>query len=101
SVDAVLIQIGFLSSLGPIKEWPLKIEKGSIAVNQHMETVMPGIFAAGDVATFDGKLKLIATGFGEAATAVNYAKVRLDPLAKAFPGHSSEMTPQNSSTVTI
>ena len=100
-VDAVLVQIGFDTSLGPIKEWPLKIERGSIAVNSHMETALPGIFAAGDVAAFDGKLKLIATGFGEAATAVNYCKTRIDPKAKFFPGHSSEMTPQHESTVTI
>ncbi len=100
-VDAVLVQIGFNSSLGPIKNWPLKIERGSILVNQHMETALPHIFAAGDVATYDGKLKLIATGFGEAATAVNYAKTRIDPTAKAFPGHSSEMTPQHQSVATI
>ncbi len=95
------MQIGFNSSLGPIKNWPLKIERGSILVNQHMETALPGVFAAGDVATYDGKLKLIATGFGEAATAVNYAKTRIDPRAKAFPGHSSEMTPQHQSMVTL
>jgi thioredoxin reductase (NADPH) len=101
AMDAVLIQIGFDTSLGPIKEWPLKIERGAIAVNPHMETALPGIFAAGDVAAYDGKLKLIATGFGEGATAVNYAKTRIDPKAKAFPGHSSELTPQHESTVTI
>jgi thioredoxin reductase (NADPH) len=100
-MDAVLIQIGFDTSLGPIKEWPLKIERGAIAVNPHMETALPGVFAAGDVAAYDGKLKLIATGFGEGATAVNYAKTRIDPKAKAFPGHSSELTPQHESTVTI
>ena len=48
-------------------------------------------FAAGDVATFPGKLKLIATGFGEACVAVNYAKHFLDPAANIFPGHSSNL----------
>ncbi|EQD28238.1 hypothetical protein B1A_21247, partial [mine drainage metagenome] len=48
---------------------------------------------------FSGKLKLIVTGFGEATTAVNYAKIRLDPIAKAFPGHSSEMGPQTLTTI--
>ena len=57
-----------------------------------METNLPGVFAVGDVAAFDGKLKLIATGFGEAAIAVNFAKTRIDPHAKMFPGHSSEMS---------
>jgi thioredoxin reductase (NADPH) len=55
-----------------------------------MATSIPGIFAAGDIARFDGKLNLIATGFGEAATAANYCKNFIDPSAKAFPGHSSE-----------
>ena len=98
-VDAILPQLGFISSLGAIKNWPIKQEGQSILVNQQMETNMKGIFAAGDVAGFSGKLKLIATGFGEAATAVNYAKIHLDPKAKAFPGHSSEMGPQTMTTI--
>lgn len=100
-VDAVLVQFGFISSLGAIEKWPLKIEKKSIAVNRLMETELPGVFAVGDVATFEGKLKLIATGFGEAAIAVNVAKTRIDPHAKIFPGHSSEMTSQAESVVTV
>lgn len=100
-VDAVLAQIGFQSSLGPIEHWPIRIEKRSIVVNRLMETELPGVFAAGDVATFEGKLKLIATGFGEAAIAVNVAKTRIDPHAKVFPGHSSEMTSQAESVVTL
>jgi thioredoxin reductase (NADPH) len=54
------------------------------------ETNIPGVFAAGDVARYTGKLNLIATGFGEAATAANHAKHFLEPNARAFPGHSSE-----------
>jgi ferredoxin/flavodoxin---NADP+ reductase len=100
-VDALLVQFGFLSSLGAIKDWPIHIEKSSIRVNAFMETHQPGIFAVGDVATFDGKLKLIATGFGEAAIAVCTAKTRIDPHAKMFPGHSSEMTSQAESIVTV
>lgn len=93
-IDAILPQLGFISSLGALKQWPLKIEGQSIMVDQKMQTNMKGIFAAGDVSGFDGKLKLIVTGFGEAATAVNFAKAQIDPKAKAFPGHSSEMSPQ-------
>ena len=100
-VDAVLAQFGFQSSLGPIEKWPIKIEKKSIVVSRLMETELPGVFAAGDVAHFEGKLKLIATGFGEAAVAVNVAKTRIDPHAKVFPGHSSEMTSQAESVVTV
>lgn len=90
-VDAVICNYGFVSSLGPIKEWGLTIEKNSIVVNSKMETNIPGIYAAGDICTYEGKVKLIACGFGEAPTAVNNAKTYIDPKAKAQPMHSSSM----------
>ncbi|MDP4164627.1 MAG: NAD(P)/FAD-dependent oxidoreductase, partial [Bacillota bacterium] len=55
-VDAVICNYGFVSSLGPIKEWGLEIEKNSIVVNSKMETNVPGIYAAGDICTYDGKV---------------------------------------------
>jgi thioredoxin reductase (NADPH) len=90
-VDAVLVNVGFASSLGPISAWGLELEGNSIRVDSMMRTNRPGIFAAGDIVTYPGKLKLIATGFAEACMAVNFAKVHIDPGARAFPGHSSEM----------
>ncbi|MEH7108433.1 NAD(P)/FAD-dependent oxidoreductase [Bacillus sp. JJ1764] len=90
-VDAVICNYGFVSSLGPIKEWGLNIEKNSIVVNSKMETNIPGIYAAGDICTYEGKVKLIACGFGEAPTAVNNAKAFMDPKAKIQPLHSSSM----------
>jgi len=90
-VDAVIVNYGFVSSLGPIAEWGLEIDGGSIVVDTRMETSIPGIFAAGDITTYPGKLKLIAVGFGEAPTAVNNAKVYIDPNARLSPGHSSNM----------
>ncbi|UII55399.1 NAD(P)/FAD-dependent oxidoreductase [Cytobacillus spongiae] len=90
-VDAVICNYGFVSSLGPIKEWGLEIEKNSIVVNSKMETNIPGIYAAGDICTYEGKVKLIACGFGEAPTAVNNAKAYIDPKAKIQPLHSSSM----------
>ncbi|MEK3856935.1 NAD(P)/FAD-dependent oxidoreductase [Cytobacillus sp. FSL H8-0458] len=90
-VDAVIVNYGFVSSLGPIKEWGLDIEKNSIVVNSRMETNIEGIYAAGDICTYDGKVKLIACGFGEAPTAVNHAKSYIDPKAKVQPMHSSSM----------
>jgi thioredoxin reductase len=90
-VDAVIVNFGFISSLGPIQEWGLEIEKGSIVVNSRMETNVPGIYGAGDITTYPGKIKLIAVGFGEAPTAVNNAKSYIDPKAKVQPGHSSSM----------
>jgi ferredoxin/flavodoxin---NADP+ reductase len=91
NVDAVIVNYGFVSSLGPIKSWGLEIEKNSIVVNSKMETNIPGIYAAGDVCTYEGKVKLIACGFGEAPTAVNNAKAYIDPKAKIQPLHSSSM----------
>jgi thioredoxin reductase len=90
-VDSVIVNFGFVSSLGPIAEWGLQIEGGSIVVDSRMETNISGIFAAGDITTYPGKLKLIAVGFGEAPTAINNAKVYVDPDAKLSPGHSSNM----------
>ncbi len=89
AVDAVLAFLGLTSNLGPIREWGLQIEDDSIVVNTKMETNVPGVYAAGDIATYPGKLKLIATGVGEAATAVNNAVTFINPKASAFPGHSS------------
>ncbi|HEV2294229.1 MAG TPA: NAD(P)/FAD-dependent oxidoreductase [Tepidisphaeraceae bacterium] len=90
-VDHVLVNIGFNNSLGPITHWGLELEGAAVKVDGMMHTNRPGIFAAGDIATYPGKLKLIATGFGEACIAVNYAKHYLDPAANIFPGHSSNM----------
>ena len=90
-VDAVIVNYGFVSSLGPIKDWELDIQKNAIVVNSKMETNIPGIYAAGDICTYDGKVKLIASGFGEAPTAVNNAKQYLDPKARVQPLHSTSM----------
>jgi thioredoxin reductase (NADPH) len=90
-MDCVIPQLGFISSLGAIAEWGLEIEKGDIKVAQTMETNIPGIYAAGDITTYPGKLKLIATGVAEACIAVNHAVHFLNPTAKFMPGHSSNM----------
>lgn len=89
--DSLIVNYGFVSSLGPIAQWGIEIQNGSIVVDSRMETSIPGIFAAGDITTYPGKLKLIAVGFGEAPTAINNAKVYVDPNAKLSPGHSSNM----------
>ena len=51
-VDEVLINIGFSTSLGPIREWGLELDKNGIVVTSRMETSIPGVFAAGDVASY-------------------------------------------------
>src|ERR1041384_6539569 len=77
AMDCVIPQLGFVSPLGAIAEWGLEIEKGDIKVAQTMETNIPGIYAAGDITTYPGKLKLIATGFAEACIAVNQIAMSL------------------------
>jgi thioredoxin reductase (NADPH) len=89
--DVVLPMLGYVSDLGEIAHWGLTIANDEIHVNSQMETGRPGIYAAGDVTTYPGKLKLIATGFAEAATAVNQAVHWIYPEKKVTPGHSSNM----------
>jgi ferredoxin/flavodoxin---NADP+ reductase len=87
--DAVLLQLGFKTALGPLKEWPLEVEKGAIVVDPVMKTSMEGVWAAGDITTFEGKLKLIATGFAEAAIAVAQAVHHIRPETKIQPKYST------------
>ena len=87
--DAILLQLGFKTALGPLKAWPLDVEKGAIKVDSLMRTSMDGVWAAGDITTFDGKLKLIATGFAEAAVAVAQAVHHIRPETKLQPKYST------------
>ena len=89
--DAVLTLLGFKPDLGPIAAWGLHVEKNRVKVNSLMETSVPGIYAAGDLVDYEGKLDLIATGFAEAAIAVNNAVHFVDPTARVNPGHSTSM----------
>ena len=90
--QALVAALGFVADLGPMQQWGLEVEKRHIVVDSSMCTNLPRVFAAGDITEYPGKVRLIAVGFGEAATAVNNATVAIDPSAKVFPGHSSEGT---------
>jgi ferredoxin/flavodoxin---NADP+ reductase len=90
-VDAVLTFLGFKPDLGPIQNWGLELRKNRILVNALMETNRAGVYAAGDIVDYEGKLDLIATGFAEAAIAVNNAVHRVNPSARVNPGHSTSM----------
>lgn len=90
-IDAVLINLGFNTDLGPIKEWGVHLDGKDIAVNQYMQTNLPGVYAAGDITAYPGKLKLIATGVGEICTAVYHAKTVVDPGTKFKQIHSSNL----------
>jgi thioredoxin reductase len=88
AVDLVLPCFGYaargevLRSLGADSD-------GTIAVDSSMATAVPGVWAAGDVAVYPGKVKVLAAAFGEACTAINNIAHRLIPGASIFPGYSS------------
>jgi thioredoxin reductase (NADPH) len=88
-VDVILLQLGFKTALGPLKEWGFEVVKGAIAVDQVMKTSLDKVWACGDITTFDGKLKLIATGFAEAAVAVAQAVHEIRPETKIQPKYST------------
>jgi thioredoxin reductase (NADPH) len=88
--QAVVAALGFIADLGPLQQWGIEVEKRHVVVSPSMQTSLERVFAAGDVTEYPGKVRLIAVGFGEAATAVNNAAVAIDPSAHVFPGHSSE-----------
>ena len=91
AVDCVLPMLGFVSDIGALADWGLNVEKDEIIVTPQMETGRAGVYAAGDITTYAGKLKLISVGFGEAATAVNQAVHWVHPEKKVNPGHSSNL----------
>lgn len=95
--DYLLPFFGLSMNLGPINEWDLNLEKGNIAVDQATSsTNRKGIYAIGDIATYPHKLKLILTGFAEAAQAAHAIRNHLFPdeivhfeysTTKGLPGH--------------
>jgi thioredoxin reductase len=87
----VVAALGFTANLGPLREWGIELhDNRHLVVDSAMRTNVPGVFAGGDVTDYDGKVRLIAVGFGEVATAVNNAAVHIDPGAQLFPGHSTD-----------
>lgn len=88
--QAVVAALGFVADLTAMKEWGLEFDKRHIRVDSTTRTNLPRVFAAGDITEYDGKVRLIAVGFGEVATAVNNAAPLIFPDQGVFPGHSSE-----------
>jgi thioredoxin reductase (NADPH) len=88
----VVAALGFTANLGPLRDWGIDLhDNRHLVVGTTMETNVPGVFAAGDITDYRGKVRLIAVGFGEVATAVNNAAVHIDPEAQLFPGHSTDV----------
>lgn len=90
--DELIVSIGFLADLGPLKTWGFELQKNQIVVDiVTMQTNIPGVFAAGDLCWYPAKFRLIATGAAEAVTAVNHAVVHNEPGTRLDPGHSTNI----------
>lgn len=72
-MDVVLISIGFIPNLESVERWGLELKGKAVVVNPEMRTNLRGVFACGDIVTYEGKTKRITTACGEATTAVNSA----------------------------
>jgi ferredoxin/flavodoxin---NADP+ reductase len=88
--NSVIAALGFTADIGPLERWGIDIVDRKIMVDTAMRTSVPGVYSAGDITEYPGKVRLIAVGFGESATAVNNAATYLDPDQPLFPGHSSD-----------
>ena len=92
--DRLVAALGFTANLGPLLDWGMEIElRRHIVVGTTMATSVPGVYASGDICEYPGKVRLIATGFGEVATGVNNIYAYLNPGHSAFPGHLSDYAP--------
>jgi len=80
--DRLLILIGFKSNLGPLAGWDLELCDNALVVDTHMKTSVDGLYAAGDIAFYPGKLKIIQTGLSEATMAVRHSLSYIKPGEK-------------------
>ncbi len=79
--------LGFTANLGPVADWGIGLDGRAMPVDRCMRTDVPGVFAAGDITTYEGKLQLISASFGEAVVAANHAANHVDPGLRVFPGY--------------
>ena len=80
--DRLLLLIGFKSNLGPLADWELELTDNALVVDSHMKTSVDGLYAAGDIAYYTGKLKIIQTGLSDAAMAVRHSLTYIKPGEK-------------------
>lgn len=80
AADVLLPFFGLSQNIGPIAEWGLGLERNLIDVDAAtMQTNLAGVFGAGDIVTYPGKLKLILMGFSEASQAAHNARAHVHP----------------------
>ncbi|WP_331740500.1 NAD(P)/FAD-dependent oxidoreductase (plasmid) [Streptomyces cyaneofuscatus] len=89
--QALVGALGFITQLGPIADWNLRMENHQIMVDATMCTNLSGVYAIGDMCFYEGRVPLISVGFGEAATAANHAAVGLRPGSRLAPEHSTDV----------
>ena len=77
--QAVVAALGFTADIGALESWGLRVADRRLTVGTTMATNLDRVYAAGDIADYPGKVRLISVGFGEAAMAVNNAIAALDP----------------------
>jgi len=95
-VDDLLLMIGLMANLGPIEQWGVQIKWNGLIVDRYMQTNLPGVYAIGDIAKYEGKVNLIAAGNGEAAIAIEHAiatYLNAEPRPRDWIEHAS---PHNS-----
>ena len=88
-VDDILVQLGFQTGLGPLANWGFAIDRGAIVVDELMRTSLADVWACGDVVASATKIRLIATGFAQAAVAVSHAVSAIRPETELQPEHST------------
>ncbi len=89
-VDALLVNYGFTADNHLLRDWGLPLHRRDLVVDENRQTEIPGIYGIGDAVTYPGKVKLIASGFGEAPTAINHIAEDLYPERKQ-PLHSTSL----------
>ena len=100
--DELIVAIGFVADLGPLKTWGFEIQRNTIVVDPiTMATNVPGVYGCGDIVTYPAKFKLIATGAAEAVTAVNHCVTHYDPSARLDPGHSTNIMEKREKTAAV
>jgi thioredoxin reductase (NADPH) len=92
--DRLLILIGFKSNLGPLAGWDLELHENALVVDTHMKTSVDGLYAAGDIAHYPGKLKVIQTGLSEATMAVRHSLSYIKPGQKVRTGFTTVKPPK-------
>lgn len=81
SMDDIIVNFGFSSSLGPIADWGLELTGKVIPVDTTQATSIPGIFACGDICTYPGRINQVTLGLGEGLVASASVKHYIDPDA--------------------